>query len=79
MKQCTWIRLAKEDIKVKNKRLTHIYRPGSIFRTENLMFLAIAYMFTDPMITLTDMFSAWETMCAGQLRSMTWATGDMRV
>ncbi len=41
--------------------------------------LAIAYMFTDPMITLTDMFSAWETMCAGQLRSMTWATGDMRV
>ena len=40
------------------------------------MFLAIAYMFTDPMITLTDMFSAWETMCAGQLRSMTWATGD---
>ena len=23
--------------------------------------------------------SAWETMCAGQLRSMTWATGDMRV
>ena len=42
------------------------------------MFLAIAYMFTDPMITLTDMFSAWETMCAGQLRSMTWATGDMR-
>ncbi len=35
------------------------------------MFLAIAYMFTDPMITLTDMFSAWETMCAGQLRSMT--------
>ena len=40
---------------------------------------AIAYMFTDPMITLTDMFSAWETMCAGQLRSMTWATGDMRV
>ena len=38
------------------------------------MFLAIAYMFTDPMITLTDMFSAWETMCAGQLRSMTWAT-----
>ena len=57
----------------------HIYRPGSIFRTENLMFLAIAYMFTDPMITLTDMFSAWETMCAGQLRSMTWATGDMRV
>ena len=44
---------------------------------ENLMFLAIAYMFTDPMITLTDMFSAWETMCAGQLRSMTWATGDI--
>ena len=43
------------------------------------MFLAIAYMFTDPMITLTDMFSACETMCAGQLRSMTWATGDMRV
>ena len=42
-------------------------------------FLAIAYMFTDPMITLTDMFSAWETMCAGQLRSMIWATGDMRV
>lgn len=41
------------------------------------MFLAIAYMFTDPMITLTDMFSAWETMCAGQLRSMTWATGAM--
>ena len=46
---------------------------------ENLMFLAIAYMFTDLMITLTDMFSVWETMCAGQLRSMTWATGDMRV
>lgn len=64
---------------MKNKRLTHIYRPGSIFRTENLMFLAIAYMFTDPMITLTDMFSAWETMCAGQLRSMIWATGDMKV
>ena len=34
---------------------------------------------TDPMITLTDMFSAWGTMCAGQLRSMTWVTGDMRV
>lgn len=34
---------------------------------------------SDPMITLTDMFSVWETMCAGQLRSMTWATGDMRV
>ena len=79
MKQCTWIRLAKEDIKVKKQAFNPYLPSWEYIRTENLMFLAIAYMFTDPMITLTDMFSAWETMCAGQLRSMTWATGDMRV
>ena len=42
MKQCTWIRLAKENIQVKNKRLTHIYRPGSIFRTEG----DVTYIYT---------------------------------
>ena len=42
------------------------------------MFLAIAYMFTDPMITLTDMFSAWE-ICVLVSPVDDWATGDMRV
>ena len=36
---------------MKNKRLTPYLPSWGIFRTENLMFLAIAYMFTDPMIT----------------------------
>lgn len=53
---------------IKKQALIHIFRHGSIFRTESHMFSETGYMYTVHMIIITDMYSVWEIMYAGQRR-----------
>ena len=46
--------------------LIRICHRGSIFLTENPMFLGTGFMYLVPMINITDMFFVWEIMCVGQ-------------
>ena len=65
---------------MKNRRLTHIYYPGSIFRRRTLCFCDRVYVYGSHDYFNGYVFSGMgRLLCVLVSPPMTWATGDMRV